>query len=464
MKGRVREALDRAKWLLAGLVAGIALLVLLVVNRQLPEHGEVAPRVPTLSVIEVQPVAFMMEARGHGVTRPAESWQAIANVAGRVVERHPDLESGNLLREGTQLLALDPTRYQLAIAEAEADLAALSAERSRVDTEQRNTDRLLELERERLALAEQELARIERLLEQGSVSRSRRDEQQRATVAQRQAVAVLENQLALLPSRRDTLKARVAQADARLDGARQDLADTRFVAPYDLRLGEVEVELHQHAAVGQKLFRADSIEQAEIETHVPLPMLRRLMGSVLRPDPPADALEIGERLDFSAIEAQVRLAGFDETRWPARVTRVSSGLDPVTRAVRLVVTVDEPYARVAPPERPALQPGMYVQVRLAAMSREPQLVIPAMAVHAGEVHRVDDDDRLQRQPVRVAFEQRDLAVIAEGLDPVSVDHDSNEFLAPRAVPVEEALEIARAPPTNDATLEGLLLADRDGLL
>jgi len=55
-------------------------------------------------------------------------------------------------------------------------------------------------------------------------------------------------------------------------------------------------------------------------------------------------------------------------------------------------------------------------------------------------------------------------VFAEGLEPVDVDHDSNEFLAPRAVPIEEALEIARAPPTNDATLEGLLLADREGLL
>ena len=55
-------------------------------------------------------------------------------------------------------------------------------------------------------------------------------------------------------------------------------------------------------------------------------------------------------------------------------------------------------------------------------------------------------------------------VFAEGLDPVDVDHDSNEFLAPRSVPVDEALEIAREPPTNDATLEGLLLADREGLL
>jgi ADP-ribose pyrophosphatase len=55
-------------------------------------------------------------------------------------------------------------------------------------------------------------------------------------------------------------------------------------------------------------------------------------------------------------------------------------------------------------------------------------------------------------------------VFAEGLAPVDVDHDSNEFLVPRSVPVEEALAIARDPPTNDATLEGLLLAEREGLL
>ncbi|OTF10277.1 NUDIX hydrolase [Halorubrum sp. SD612] len=55
-------------------------------------------------------------------------------------------------------------------------------------------------------------------------------------------------------------------------------------------------------------------------------------------------------------------------------------------------------------------------------------------------------------------------VFAEGLEPVDVDHDSNEFLAPRAPPVDEALDIAREPPTNDATLEGLLLAEREGLL
>ena len=55
-------------------------------------------------------------------------------------------------------------------------------------------------------------------------------------------------------------------------------------------------------------------------------------------------------------------------------------------------------------------------------------------------------------------------VFAEGLEPVDVDHDSNEFLVPRSVPIDEAVAVAREPPTNDATLEGLLLAEHDGLL
>jgi ADP-ribose pyrophosphatase len=55
-------------------------------------------------------------------------------------------------------------------------------------------------------------------------------------------------------------------------------------------------------------------------------------------------------------------------------------------------------------------------------------------------------------------------VYAEGLDPVERATDTNEFLDVRAVPVEEALARARAEPANDATIEGLLLAQAEGLL
>lgn len=55
-------------------------------------------------------------------------------------------------------------------------------------------------------------------------------------------------------------------------------------------------------------------------------------------------------------------------------------------------------------------------------------------------------------------------VFAEGLEPVEVNHDSNEFLSTTTVPIDEALARAREDPANDATIEGILLAQADGLL
>jgi len=55
-------------------------------------------------------------------------------------------------------------------------------------------------------------------------------------------------------------------------------------------------------------------------------------------------------------------------------------------------------------------------------------------------------------------------VFAEGLEPVAVDRDSNEFLSVTTVPIEDALDVARRQPSNDATIEGILLAQVEGLL
>ncbi|WP_255152397.1 NUDIX hydrolase [Halorarius halobius] len=55
-------------------------------------------------------------------------------------------------------------------------------------------------------------------------------------------------------------------------------------------------------------------------------------------------------------------------------------------------------------------------------------------------------------------------VFAEGLEPAERKLDGNEFLEVTTVPVDEALERAREAPANDATIEGILLAQADGLL
>jgi RND family efflux transporter MFP subunit len=403
--------------ILAGLAVGAGMLALLVANRQRPGHDQPLPTPPALTTIEVQPLAFRLEARGNGIARPAETWQAIANVAGKVLLRHPDLESGKLLPAGTLLLAIDPSRYELAITAAQAESDSLAAEKTLLGKEEENTRLLLDLERQRLTLAERELSRIQSLAAGGAISGSQQDEQLRATLAQRQAMAILDNQLGLIPSRRQKLAAQAEQAATRLTQARRDLEDTRFIAPYDLRLDTVAVARHQNVAAGQRLFQADSIEAAEVEAQVPLTMLRRLMTAVPQPDRTADSLDLGELLDFSSIRAEVFLVGTDAAPWPGRVSRVASGLDPKTRTARVVVVVDQPYRSADPPVRPILQRDMYLRVVLSADSPAPLLVVPAAAVHQGEVYLVDDHNLLERRPVAVAFTQNDLAVITTGLEP-----------------------------------------------
>jgi len=55
-------------------------------------------------------------------------------------------------------------------------------------------------------------------------------------------------------------------------------------------------------------------------------------------------------------------------------------------------------------------------------------------------------------------------VFADHLEAGERDLDDNEFLTVERVPLESALERARSDPANDATIEGLLLAEADGFL
>jgi RND family efflux transporter MFP subunit len=437
-----------SRWLLKlllipPLALGALAVVWLVISREAPERHPPVERAVAVRVMEVPEVAVVPRALGHGVIEPSRVWEGVAEIGARVIEEHPQLARGAILSADAVLLRLDTTDVELRIAEAEAAKAVLEAQLEELELREANTSASLAIEEQVLALAEAELERQRDLLARGTVAPAVVDREARQTLAQRQAVQNLQNQLALHPAERVVLSAQLQQRQADLAAARLDLARAELRLPFDARISQVNVRRDQVATRGQVLVVADGMDRAEVNAQIPMDRLRRLV-----PDA-AEAIAItpeavAERLEALGLEATVRLtAGDMVVEWSGRVARMSEIVDPSTRTVGVIIEVDRPYDRVVPGQVPPLVKSMFVEVELRGRATAPVAVIPRVALRANRVYVVGEDQRLEARVVEVAFVQGAVAVIASGLA------GGEQVVVSDLVP---AMEGMRLVPTHDDDL------------
>ena len=115
----------KKRLLLPGVLVGFLILVFSIVFKSSPMEE---PKIDKARLVSVQALALQSTAPtilAFGRVQPKNSWQAIAEVSGKVIYRHPELESGRLLRAGTLVLAIDPFEYELKKAQAIAILMPL---------------------------------------------------------------------------------------------------------------------------------------------------------------------------------------------------------------------------------------------------------------------------------------------------------------------------------------------------
>ncbi len=390
-------------------------------------------RVITVAGEDLRPTATAW-----GNLRAADVWVAVAEVQGEVIWRHPDLEAGRMILAGTEVLRIDPADYELALAQSQADFAALEAERVQLAAEADNTARILALEQDRLRLAEADLARTRTLTEQGTVPQSRADEAERATLLARRTVAELENALALNPAREARIAAQVARSEAAIARARRSLERTVLRTPFDLRVAEVNAERFQTVAPGQNLIRGDGIAAAEVVAHLPIDSFRRLIGNSAQNMTFADMMRDGPT---TLIDVTLSPLSDPSQSWPARVSRIEGALDARARTVPVVVTVEAPYMGADPPRRLPLVPNMQVQLAFSGAPLTGAIAIPEAALHGGMVRIAGADDLLELRPVTATFAQDGRVVIAEGLAPgdrVVIDDIAPAIPGMALTPVEVA--------------------------
>ena len=421
-RARLPQSLRRAGMALPPVLLGVLILVWQITDPEGPQQGPAGETARAVRVVEARTADFLPRAQGYGFVEPDRVWEAVAQVEGRIAARHPNLDRGQILDSGTELLRIDPTDYELAVARAEASLARIRAQLAELDAETDNLESSLEIEGRGLALEERELARQRQLLAKGTTSQARVDEAERELLRQRQSVQELENQLRLMPSRRADLEASERQSETELAEARVDLERTVIRLPFAARIAQVDVEATQFVRSGDRLVTADSIDSAEVLVQVPLERMRNLVPRDLDiAGLSVTALgQVARRLGLRA-EVRLPLEGF-VMHWDARFDRTSDTVDPQTRSLGVIVVVDDPYRSIVPGQRPALTKNMFVQVELRGRPLQDKIVIPRIALQGGaganpRVYLAGPDDRLILREVTPGAEQDDVVVIEAGLEP-----------------------------------------------
>lgn len=404
--------------ILPPIALAVAVFVYVSNNKKQPEQHAASEVARAVRVIDAQKVAVVPTVRGFGVVRPGKEWVATAQVAGEIIKVDPALKKGALIKAGTVIVTISPVDYELAIAQARANIRSTDAKIREFSVSRKNTGDLLAIEKKALAIREGELARQKQLVKQGTVSRTSFDRETRDTIVQRKKVQDLENALRLLPTQLAVQKEQRAVFVAQLEVAKLNLARTKIKVPFNGRVSESDAEVAQYAQPGKTLAKVDSVATAEVEAQIPVNQMMGLLratsgGKFVRGAANRPVSEMVRRL---GLELKILLdTGTQTVSWDAKLARISDTIDPKTRTVGLIGVVEGAYSKAVIGIRPPLARGLFVEMVVTGKAHGSQIIVPRLALKNGSVFVMNKNNRLEVRAVKTGLVQDDFAVVSDGL-------------------------------------------------
>lgn len=430
---------------------GAAVLGYAISTRLPPERSELSERATPVRVIEAQIQPMTPKIVGFGRVIPARTFNAIAQVGGTVEYVNPALQKGAILPAGSVLVRLSAVDFNLAIAQANANIRAAEARLVELTVSEVNQTSALVIETEALALQQLEVERTQSLVARNAVPQNKLYDEQSAFLAQRQKIQTIEGTLALLPTQREVQVEQIAVYRASLETAHLNLERTELTLPFAARVASTSVEVGQFVGVGQTVAILEGIDAAEVEAQVSVVAMRGLMRAAQKTErsPAVEPSFITDVLQGLNLTAEVNLSiGQDILTWPASMDRISNTIDQRTGMLGVIVRIDTAYSGAEPGYRPPLTKGMFVEVALKTAPVR-GIVVPRNAIRNGKLLIVDDEDRLHWRPVSIGLMQESIALVTEGIDPgtrVVVSDLSPAIDGMLLTPIQDRALMARLAP------------------
>lgn len=398
---------------------GFLMIAIALVKLQPKEtHEPSAALITPVKVITVKPYSVRPAILGFGIVEPDILLTSKSEVAGKIIYVHPQLRNGAILPKDTLIIRIEQDDYQLALQQAQANAASLRAQFREIQLQKANLKTQLSLVKKKLNLAKVELSRIQSLVKRHSISKSSRDSQQVNVLQLQQEIQKLNHQIVSLPEQIANAEAAFANAESIVATQQRNLDRTLIKLPFNARISERAIDENQYISQGSLLYSAQTTDKILINGQFALQHFRSLAKdfkgnkALLK-----EAFLTGfssATFNQLGLSAKVRLADQASPFWQANVERISSQLDPATRTLGIVVSVDNPYEKFIPGTKPPLMQGMYTEIVLQGKAQT-FYVIPRDALHENEIFIVNKQKQLQRRPVKNVLIQGSMALLITDL-------------------------------------------------
>ncbi len=374
------------------------------------ETGPVAERKPRsrlAHLVEVEPVGTTRERvriQAMGTVVPARQIVLQPQVSGRIVEVDPEFVPGGHFAAGDVMVRIDPRDYELALRQRQSELT------------QARSDLQIEVGNQSVAALEYELLG--------------------------EAVPDADRDLVLRQPQLESVRARVASAEAAVAQARLDLERSVIRAPFDALVLQRSIELGARVDSGTDLATLVDTSAYWVQVLVPVSQLAWI--------------ETGDRDRGPGSPALVSVPGgpAGRDRREGRVVRLLGNLETEGRMARLLVRVEDPIA--LQPEQagmPRLLLDSFVNVRIEGRELDGVVAIDRSRVRDGDrVWVMNDEGELEIRDVTIAFRGEREVFVSDGLSAGErlVVSELSSPVAGMALRTESAL--AGAAASNGATL------------